>query len=118
MMRILCAAFVAAAVLFAVSVRAETWSSETHQFENISATPSTFLMYGGQYGVTVHATSWSSGSVTLQRQATDGSTMVTVLTAFTADGYGTVNLPAGTYQLTIVTATGVSADVSSVIVNK
>lgn len=103
--------------LIVTQLSAATWSTDTRIFSNISATPSKFLLYGGQYAVTVHAT-FGGGSVTLQRQAVDGLTMVTCLTAFTADGFATVNLPAGTYQLTIVTATGVYADVSSVIVNK
>jgi hypothetical protein len=94
------------------------WSSETHSFNNISASPATFQLYGGAYGVTVHAASWSSGSVTLQRLAADGATYVTVMTAFTQDGYASGNYPAGTYKLTIASATGVSADVTSVIANK
>lgn len=89
---------------------------EKKEFKNISATPATFTLKGGQYAVTVHAT-WGGGSVTLQRQATDGSTMVTCLTAFSADGYATVNLPSGTYSLTIATATGVYCDIVSVVVS-
>lgn len=88
---------------------------EKFAFSNLSATPTTpFTLRGGAYGVTVHAT-WGGGSVTLQRLAADGSTYVTVLDAFTADGYASVNLPGGTYQLTIATATGVYADVTSIV---
>jgi hypothetical protein len=35
----------------------------------------------------------------LQRLAADGANYVTALTAFSADGYASVNLPGGTYQL-------------------
>lgn len=110
-----------AALLLALSAPqagAVQWANESHTFANLSATPATFKLFGGQYSVTVHAGTWNSGSVTLQRQAADGATMVTCLTAFSADGYATANLPAGTYQLTIATATGVYADVTSVIANK
>lgn len=100
------------------SASAVKWANDKFTFSNVSATPATFLLNGGQYAVTVHATSWNAGSVTLQRQAVDGATMVTCLAAFSADGYATVNLPQGTYQMTIASATGVYADVTSVIANK
>lgn len=85
------------------------------QWKNVSSTPAAFALRGGQYAITVHAGTWSSGSVVLQRLAPDGATYVNVMTALTADGYATVNLPTGTYQLSITTATGVYADVVSVI---
>lgn len=92
-----------------------SWNTDENiVFKNISATPASFTLRGGQYGVTAHAT-WGGGSVTLQRQATDGSTLVTVLTAFAADGYATVNLPSGTYTLTIATATAVYVDIVGVV---
>lgn len=89
---------------------------EKQEFKNISATPAAFTLRGGQYAVTVTAT-WGGGSATLQRRATDGSTFVTCLTAFNADGYATVNLPSGTYRLLIATATALYADVVSVVVS-
>jgi hypothetical protein len=88
---------------------------ETVSFVNVAVTPASFALHGGQYAVTVHAT-WGGGSLTLQRLAADGLTYVTCLTAFSADGYATVNLPPGTYQLTIATATAVYVDVTSVVV--
>jgi hypothetical protein len=89
-------------------------SIENKKFSNISATPAAFTLRGGQYGVTVHAT-WGGGSVTLQRLAVDGATYVTCLTAFTADGYASVNLPSGTYQLGVATATGVYVDLVAIV---
>lgn len=87
---------------------------ETFKFSNIASTPAAFVLRGGCYGVTVHAT-FGGGSVTLQRLSADGSTYVTALTAFAADGYASVNLPSGTYQLAIATATAVYADVTSIV---
>lgn len=87
---------------------------EKNTFSNISATTATFTLRGGQYGVMVNAT-FGGGSVTLQRLSLDGSTYVTVLTAFSAAGYATVNLPSGTYRLTIATATAVYAEVLSIV---
>jgi len=83
-------------------------------FTNISATPAPFVLRGGNYGITAHAT-FGGGSVTLQRLSPDGVTYVTVLTAITADGYANLNLPSGTYQLAIATATGVYVDVVSTV---
>lgn len=91
-----------------------TWNTqEVFKFSNIAATPATFVLRGGRYGVTAMAT-WGGGSVTLQRQAPDGSTLVTVLTAFSANGYAQVDLPNGTYSLTIATATAVYVDIVSI----
>lgn len=86
---------------------------ENNAFSNISATPTSFTLRGGNYGVTVSAT-FGGGSVTLQRLAADNATYVTCLTAFTAAGYASVNLPSGTYRLAIATATAVYADVVSI----
>jgi hypothetical protein len=92
-----------------------TWNSvEIVSFKNIAATPAPFNLRGGSYGISAHSATWSAGSVTLQRLAPDGLTYVTVLTAFSADGYASVNLPAGTYQLAIATATAVYADITSI----
>ena len=87
---------------------------ETFVFTNISATTAAFTLRGGQYAVTVHAT-FGGGSVGLQRLAADGSTYVNCLTALTADGYATVNLPSGTYRVSVTTATAVYVDVTSVV---
>lgn len=88
--------------------------AEINSFSNISATPGSFTLRGGCYGVTVKAT-WGGGSVTLQRLSVDGSTYVTVLTAFAADGYSPVNLPGGTYRLLVATATAIYVDITSIV---
>lgn len=87
---------------------------EKQVFSNISATPAAFTLRGGCYGVTVKAT-WGGGSLTLQRLSADGSTYVTVLTAFTADGFQSANLPGGTYKLLLATATALYVDVTSIV---
>jgi len=91
-------------------------SVQSHVESNISATTSAFDLRAGQYGVTVIAGNFNSGTVTLQRQAADNSTWVTCLTAFAANGYATVNLPNGSYRLAISSATGVYADITSIAV--
>jgi hypothetical protein len=82
----------------------------TLSWKNISATPTAFKLSAGLYELTVHAGTWGDGSVTLQRLAADGSTYATALKAFSADGSATAYVPSGAYQLTIATATDVSAD--------
>jgi hypothetical protein len=79
---------------------------DSYLASNISATTSPFTLAGGNYGIDYIAT-WSSGSVTLERLAGDGSTYVTVATAFAANGYISVYLPPGTYQLVVDTSTAV-----------
>ena len=93
-----------------------TWNTtEQVEFANITATTAAFSLKGGQYAVTAHGT-WGGGSLTLQRLAADGSTFVNCLSAFTADGYATVNLPNGTYKFAVVTATGIYVDITSIVV--
>lgn len=84
----------------------------TH-FQNISATTGPFDLQGGQYGITVNGTAF--GTVTLQKLSSDGSTYITCLTAFSAAGYATVNLPDGTYKIAISSTTGVYADIEPII---
>jgi hypothetical protein len=82
-------------------------------FTNISATTAAFTLPAGNYGVTAKGT-WGGGSVTLQRLAADGSTYVTCLTTFTADGYATVLLPTGTFKFAVATATAVYVDIAAI----
>ncbi len=81
-------------------------------FSNISATTAAFTLDGGKYGVDVGAT-FGGGSVKLQKQLADGSTYVSVSSAtdFTAAGYAAVDLPTGSYRLTIATASAVYANI-------
>lgn len=81
-------------------------------FSNISADTAGFTLRGGRYGVEVVGTGF--GTVSLQRLAADGSTYVDVFTAFSANGYQTVDLPPGTYRFHVSSATGVYATVTSV----
>lgn len=87
--------------------------AESKQFSNISASTNAFALKGGKYGVAVVAT-FGGGSVTLQGLSFDLTTFVTVVAAFTAAGYATVDLPPGQYRFTIATATAVFATVTSV----
>jgi hypothetical protein len=96
-------------------VKRVTWNSvERFSFSNVSSTQGPFNLRGGSYGISVIGT-FSGGSVTLQRLSPDGATYVTVLTAFSAAGYSSVNLPAGVYQLAIATLTAVYADIVSIV---
>lgn len=84
-------------------------------YSSVAASQTGFKLLGGTYGMTVTAT-WGGGSVDLKKLSADGSTYVSVLTTtFTANAYQTVNIPPGTYQLTVTTATAVYADITSVI---
>lgn len=81
--------------------------------ENISATTSGFKLAGGKYGIAVAAT-FGGGSVGLQKLHSDGTTWLAVITALTAAGYTTADIPAGTYRLVIATATAVYASIERI----
>jgi hypothetical protein len=75
-------------------------------FSGLSATPSAFTLLGGKYMLAANAT-WGGGSLTLSVLMPDGTTYVTAATALSADGVVVANLPPGTYELIIATATAV-----------
>jgi hypothetical protein len=85
-------------------------STFTLSWKNIAATPKPFKLDAGFYRLAVQAGTWGGGNVTLQRLAADGSTYATAFKAFSADGSATAYVPSGTFQLTIASATDVSAD--------
>ena len=85
-------------------------STFTLSWKNIAATPKPFKQGADFYRLAVQAGTWGGGSVTLQRLSADGSTYATAFKAFSADGSAMAYVPSGVYQLTIATATDVSAD--------
>lgn len=79
----------------------------------VTANTANFTLRGGQYGVTVTATVF--GTITLQKLAPDGTTFITVLTAFAAAGYANVNLPSGTYRFTVAGVTAGQINLTSIV---
>lgn len=63
----------------------------------IGATPNDFNLDAGLYGLTVSAGVWGSG--TLQKLNPDGVTYAAVAPASVANGYSTLQLPAGQYRM-------------------
>lgn len=90
-------------------------AGENVAFANISATTAPFVLRGGKYGVDVAAT-FGGGSVKLQKRLGDGVTFVSVSAAtdFAAAGYAVIDLPVGTYEFVIATATAVYVSVQRV----
>lgn len=86
--------------------------NEKVSFSNISATTAAFALRGGVYGIDVMGTSF--GTVTLQRLAADATTFITALTAFSANGFATVSLPPGTYQIAVSSTTAVYVDIIAI----
>lgn len=80
-------------------------------WNNIAATPDTFRLMAGAFGLTLHATTW--GSADLQKMLPDGATYVTVAT-LTADGYQEIHLPAGEYRLNLAGVTGLVGEIAKI----
>lgn len=89
-------------------------SAEVFTFKNVSSTQGPFVLRGGNYSMTGHAT-WGAGSATLERLAADGATYVSTGLSLAADGMVNGNLPGGTYEIVIASATGVYIDVTSAV---
>ena len=79
----------------------------------VVANTANFTLRGGSYGVTVTATVF--GTITLQKLAPDNTTFITVLTAFAAAGYASVNLPSGTYRFTVAGITAGQINITSIV---
>ncbi|MGH3514686.1 MAG: hypothetical protein ACRDRB_20795 [Pseudonocardiaceae bacterium] len=65
-----------------------------------------FTLLGGRYAVGSAAT-WGGGNVAFNILMPDGTTYIAFLTAFTADSIAVVDLPPGSYEIVITTATSV-----------
>jgi hypothetical protein len=74
-------------------------SGQCQTFTNLNATSGTFVLYGGEYCIDVLGSTF--GTVTLQRLGPDGSTWLTALTAFAANGTATADLPPGQYRVAL-----------------
>lgn len=98
-------------------------------FSNVS-TSQQFALMGGRYNVSVIGTSF--GTVAVQKLGPDGSTYLDikapmpgatagseadlVVGSFAANGVKTLDLAAGSYQLTVTTTTAVYAEIARVTV--
>jgi hypothetical protein len=85
-------------------------------FSNIAATTAGFVLRGGKYGVDVTATWNSSGTVKLQKVLGDNTSLASVSSAtdFSAAGYAVIDLPPGTYEFVIATATAAYAKITRI----
>ena len=81
-------------------------------WSNISATPGSFNLDAGAFGLSLAAT-WGGGSAALQKLMPDGTTWVTV-TSVTANGYAEVHVPAGIFQLLVTTATALTGEIAKI----
>ena len=90
-------------------------TTESVEFQNISATTAAFQLHGGRYAAVAVAT-WGGGSCKLQALGPDNSTYLSVSsgTDFSANGYAVIDLPAGQYRFTVATATAVYCGVAQV----
>jgi hypothetical protein len=76
--------------------------------QGAGTTQGPFSILGGKYGASCVMT--GTGPVLLQIMGPDAATFVTVA-SFAANGFATVDLPAGKYQVAPGTATGVNVSV-------
>lgn len=72
---------------------------DSYQLNNAVASNNDFILLGGLYHVSVLATNF--GTVTLQKLGPDGTTYLTAMTAFSANGVATASLPPGQYRLAL-----------------
>jgi hypothetical protein len=86
---------------------------ESNAFNLGSSSSARFTLEGGGYTLDALAT-WGGGTVKVQAVGPDGSTLIN--TALTLSANGTISgaLPAGTYQITVTTATAVYASLTSI----
>ena len=99
---------------------------ESYKINNQGAgTYGPIILEGGQYQLAAHAT-WGGGNIALQQLLPDGTTFLALFgqpnsatpttwaASLLADGTLTFNLPPGTYQLVVTTATALYAALTRV----
>lgn len=74
-------------------------AADAVKYSNIAATTAGFSLAGGKYCIDVIGSTF--GTVTLQRLGPDGTTEITAVTAFSANGTANADLPPGQYKLAI-----------------
>jgi len=84
-------------------------------FSDIDATPADFGLSGGQYSLQIVAGTW--GTATLNQIGPDGSTLLPVGSAISANGQTLFTVGGGQFQLTLSGASGLYARISAVNVN-
>lgn len=83
--------------------------TESFQISNQGAgTYGPYFLIGGRYQFDAVGT-WGGGNIVLNQLGPDGSTYLSVSLPQTANGGQTIDIPGGTYQMVVTTATGVSA---------
>ncbi len=88
---------------------------DTYSAGPIAATTAPFVLQGGKYGIDHIAA--AAHSVTLQKLAADGATYVTATTAFTANGYISIDLPGGAYRLLVGSGTVIYVTITRIQVD-
>jgi hypothetical protein len=78
----------------------ESFSGAPNPKTLATSTSSQFSLMGGKYQFTAVGT-FNSGTATLQRVGPDGLTLLNCATGLTVNGLSVLDLPPGTYQVTI-----------------
>ena len=84
------------------------------QWSAIDATPIDFMLFAGLFALQLAADAW--GTATLQSLQPDGVTYLPVFTA-SQNLYQELRLPAGQYQLTLDTVTGLTGQIAKIRAN-
>lgn len=74
---------------------------ESVLFGPITATTAAFQLVGGAYMFMAVSANWNGGSVGLNLLGPDGVTWLSVVTAQTANGGGSLTLPPGQYKFSV-----------------
>jgi uncharacterized protein (DUF2345 family) len=86
-------------------------AGDAQLYSNLTTAPaSSFKLKGGLYGIAIQGTMGVGGQPVIQILGPDGSNYITTAT-FTQAAYTTINLIAGTYRLSIGTATAIYAEI-------
>jgi hypothetical protein len=73
-------------------------------FTSVNSPTAPFSLRGGKFGLDAHG-NWGSGYIQLNRLAADGVTFIPVTPPINVDGLSVFDLPPGSYQVAVVSAT-------------
>ena len=91
----------------------------SYQFWNtIDATPGSFNLDAGRYGLNVSAAVWGTAILEHALPTTPALTWLPVTASLAANGYTVIDLPAGLYRLTLAGITDLVGSIEKISVGR
>jgi hypothetical protein len=86
---------------------------DNFSLSDVAAGSYKFVLLGGKYGLSIVST-FGGGNIAFNKLGPDDATYILLATAYTTNTYAVFDLPPGTYELVITTATATYANLCGI----